>query len=145
MGTNSKDPGIVECLASNIRLLRNEQGLTQSELAQRAGISMIFLQGIETGKKWISPTTVKSIAKALGVSESRLFENCFEEEEAVAPPKNVFRKYSRIFKSPLFNHVPDDVYSALITVCKHPSWKWDAIRWVLQGHAKDLGSKRQRQ
>lgn len=120
---------IQSCLAGNIRRLRKEQNLTQSELAEKAGISLIFLQGIETEKKWISPQTVSSLAQALNVSQSKLFENCLPDGSRV--------KVKRIGRASL-DHIPDDIFNALATTCKHPSWKWEFFRWIIDGHSRDL-------
>lgn len=119
---------ITKCLASNIKKFRKENDLTQGELAERAGISLVFLQGIESEKKWISPTTVTAIAKALQVPESKLFENCLDQ------PFLAERKFDR--KKPKLDHVPDDVFYLLVTVCRHPEWQWETFRWILEGYAR---------
>lgn len=57
---------------SNIKRLRFEKGLSQSELAERAGISVTFISSIETGKKWGSFQTLADIAAALDVAPFQL-------------------------------------------------------------------------
>lgn len=52
---------------SPVRILRNHRGLTQSELAEDAGISRPYLTEIETGKKDGSIRALKKIAAALDV------------------------------------------------------------------------------
>lgn len=121
---------ITKCLANNIKKLRKENDLTQGELADRAGISLVFIQGIESERKWISPNTVTAIANALGVAESKLFENCLDK---------VFPHEMKINRQkPQLDHVPDDVFYALLTVCRHPEWKWETFRWILEGYAKQI-------
>lgn len=115
--------GIAKCLAANIRQLRRQKGMTQAELAAKAKISLIFLQGVETERKWVSPRSARAIARALKVSEARLFEDCFKDIEA--PPKRLRHQN--------FDHVPTDVYNALATVCREDQWQWDTFRWILQG------------
>jgi transcriptional regulator with XRE-family HTH domain len=122
---------ITKCLANNIKKLRKENDLTQGELADLAGISLVFLQGIESEKKWISPSTVSAIASALQVEESKLFENCQQRGFSFAP-----KKFSR--QKPKLEHVPDDVFYALLTVCRHPEWKWETFRWILEGYARGI-------
>lgn len=117
---------ITKCLATNIKELRRIRGLTQTELADRAKISLIFLQGIESERKWISPSTIKSLADALQVHESKLFENCFEKEVT----NN--RSQSR------FAHIPEDILVALTTTCRHPQWKWEVFRWILDGYKRQI-------
>lgn len=119
---------ITKCLATNVRTLRKMKKMTQSEVAEKAGISLVFLQGIETEKKWVSPMTTKSIAKALGVTESQLFENCFERKSL---------KVNRYGYTKLA-HVPDDIFMALATTCASPNWKWEPFRWILQGYERNL-------
>lgn len=50
---------------SAIKILREYRGMTQSDLAQLAGLSRSYLTEIETGKKDGSVRALKSIADAL--------------------------------------------------------------------------------
>ena len=100
--------------------------MTQMELAQKAGVSLIFIQGIESERKWISPTTIKALADAFQVSESKLFENCFEHDQSKGTDRQ------------RFNHIPEDIWSALSTTCRHPQWKWETFRWILEGYKKQI-------
>jgi predicted transcriptional regulator len=54
-------------LLSQIRQLRLKQGLTQGELAKRAGLSWIYVAKLEGGDR-VSPSlpTLERIARALG-------------------------------------------------------------------------------
>ena len=120
---------IADCLAANLRSLRKEKGLTQGELAEKANISLVFLQGIETKRKWLSPETAKSIAKALYVTEADLFKDCFKT-------KRIHSKKIRP-KNPKLDHVPDDILYALMNTCVAASWKWETIRWIIQGFERE--------
>jgi transcriptional regulator with XRE-family HTH domain len=122
---------ITKCLAANIKELRKRGNLTQSQLAEKAGISLIFLQGIEAERKWVSPATTNAIAKALDVSESKLFENCFEKKILASMEKSKGPKKRSLSK---LDHLPDDIYAALETTCRHPNWKWEIFRWILDGY-----------
>lgn len=55
-----------------VKLLRKHRGLTQSELAQAAGLSRPYLTEIETGKKQGSVAVLKAIAEALRVNAGLL-------------------------------------------------------------------------
>lgn len=55
-------------LGSKLRMVREEQGLTQGELAKQAGISAGLVGQIEQGKVQPSLQTVEKIADAVGVS-----------------------------------------------------------------------------
>ena len=115
---------ITACLATNLRNLRKQKHWTQTELAEAAGVSLVFIQGIEAERKWVSPATAKSLAKALGVAEAKLFENCFDRKPAGKTIKRAMLKV---------DHIPDDVYFALATTCRDEKWKWEAVRWLITG------------
>jgi len=57
---------------SPIKILRNHHGLTQADLAKRAGLSRPYLTEIETGKKDGSIRAMKQLAEVLGVSVGTL-------------------------------------------------------------------------
>jgi len=65
---------IREILSNNLVELRRSIGLTQSELAAKAGFQSKSYSRWETGKSWPEPETIQALAKALGVSEARLFQ-----------------------------------------------------------------------
>lgn len=55
-----------------LRILRLQQELTQKQLAAKAKMSHAYLSNIETGKADPSLSTLKRLAKALGISVSEL-------------------------------------------------------------------------
>ena len=57
----------------NIRQFRANLGLSQEELAEKAGISLHFLGAVERGEKWPSPQTIAGIASGLGLDPCDLF------------------------------------------------------------------------
>lgn len=59
-------------LATTIRHLREERGITQEDLAHKAGITTGTLSKIERGLANPSWTTVERIAGALGTNVARL-------------------------------------------------------------------------
>jgi DNA-binding XRE family transcriptional regulator len=50
-----------------IRAIRKHRGLTQIDVAERAGLRQGYIADIETGKKTGSAASLKAIAAALGV------------------------------------------------------------------------------
>ncbi|HTP65068.1 MAG TPA: helix-turn-helix transcriptional regulator [Geobacteraceae bacterium] len=52
---------------SPVKLWREHRGLTQQELAKRAGISKPYLSQIETGKRQGTIDTLSAVARALNV------------------------------------------------------------------------------
>jgi transcriptional regulator with XRE-family HTH domain len=57
-----------------LRQVRIEVGLSQEELAFRAGLDRTYISSVERGKRNISLTNICLIAKALGVKSSFLLE-----------------------------------------------------------------------
>ncbi|MCJ8153703.1 helix-turn-helix transcriptional regulator [Chryseobacterium sp. SSA4.19] len=68
---------------SELRKIREEQNLTQEELAGKSGLSVRTIQRIESG---ISPKgyTLKALASGLGIAEKDLLTPDFPEEEPAA-------------------------------------------------------------
>lgn len=56
-----------DLLATNVRLLRQESGMTQEDLADRTGLSSRYVGSIERARVSASVTVLGSLAKALGV------------------------------------------------------------------------------
>lgn len=59
-------------LGAAVREIREQRGLTQQQLADKAGVASTFLSDIERGVRNPSWSTVLGIAKALGVKPSEL-------------------------------------------------------------------------
>lgn len=51
----------------NVRRARIEKGLTQEELAERAGTSQFYISSLEAGRRNPTVVTVLELAQALGV------------------------------------------------------------------------------
>jgi transcriptional regulator with XRE-family HTH domain len=64
-----------------LRELRRAQGLSQEELAFRAGIHRNYLGGIERGERNPALENIIAIAKALAVDPSELFR--FEKNKTL--------------------------------------------------------------
>jgi DNA-binding XRE family transcriptional regulator len=54
--------------ANPVKVWRDYRGMTQQELAEKAGISVPYLSQLETGKRKGSLGAMNAIAKALGVT-----------------------------------------------------------------------------
>ena len=59
-------------MGAKVRRLREEQALTQAELADMAGITAIHLGRIERGMSFPHPRTRRRIGEALGVNPKDL-------------------------------------------------------------------------
>ena len=62
---------------AHLRSLRQKYGLSQEEVAHRAGIHVTYLSGIERGKRNPSLKNIRRIAQSPGVPLIQLFS--FEE------------------------------------------------------------------
>jgi transcriptional regulator with XRE-family HTH domain len=65
--------GIKEKFGLRIREIRNQQGLSQLELAERSGLNRSYVSGIEQGKRNVSLEVMEKLARALGVEIKDLF------------------------------------------------------------------------
>lgn len=68
-----KDPNLVK-LGGNIRIHRELIGLSQEQLAVRAGLHRTYLGGVERGERNISILNLVRISAALGVKLTMLVD-----------------------------------------------------------------------
>lgn len=65
-------PPLIKILASNLIRLRSERGLTQSELANAAGLTRGAIAKYESGKGGLTLNSISKLASALVVDEMEL-------------------------------------------------------------------------
>lgn len=59
----------------NVRMARIRKGMTQSELAEKAGVALSTISFVENGKhEAVRAPTISKLANALGVSVESLFK-----------------------------------------------------------------------
>lgn len=63
-----------ERVAAKVKALRERRGLTQEQLAEKAGISRTYLARLETARQDPTLSTLEKLAKALRVKVSALVE-----------------------------------------------------------------------
>ena len=66
--------GISQTIGQRIRNYRTRCGLSQEELAERAGCHHTYIGQIERGEKNATVESIDRIASALGIPLSKLFE-----------------------------------------------------------------------
>lgn len=66
---------ILEVFGQNVRNLRVERGLSQEQLADRAGLHRTYVGMIERAEKNITLCNIEKLAKALNVKVSTLVNN----------------------------------------------------------------------
>jgi transcriptional regulator with XRE-family HTH domain len=83
---NEKD--LRKLFSSNVRELRGRLKWTQIVLAEKAGVSINFINDIESERRWISPATLIKLANALNV----------EAYELLKPPESFPDNFNSILK-----------------------------------------------
>lgn len=68
-----------EILAHNVRRLRKSTGLSQEELADRAGLHRTYISSIERSERNVSIENIFLLAKALGVDPGDLLKSIQDE------------------------------------------------------------------
>lgn len=81
--------------AEKLSKLRKEKGLTQQEMAQRAGVGIAQMRRYEAGKSSPTLEVIKNIAKTLKISTDELI---FDKNEGFVPSKVLERKLLEQFE-----------------------------------------------
>lgn len=69
---------IIYCMKNRLEIIRKEKGLTQTELAKRAGTRQSHISNMEKGERDIDTEMLIRLARALGV---KAYELLPEEEQ----------------------------------------------------------------
>lgn len=64
---------LLDGFGKQVAIFRKRRELTQQQLAEAVGMSVVAIAYIETGKRWVRPGTLSKIAKELKVNVSDLF------------------------------------------------------------------------
>lgn len=86
-----KNP-ILLAFGATIRRLRLEKDLTQRALAERSGLDVSYISGIERGCRNASLKSLEKVAKGLGCSMSKTFEALDRLDLKKCLPKKAKRK-----------------------------------------------------
>ena len=72
--TGAREQKLMKAFGRRVAEVRKARGVTQQQLAEAIGMSVVAIAYIETGKRWARLGTLHKIAKALDVSVYNLFE-----------------------------------------------------------------------
>jgi len=64
---------LMKAFGKHVAEVRKSKGITQQQLAEDVGMSVVAIAYIETGKRWARLGTLNKIAKRLRVDISELF------------------------------------------------------------------------
>lgn len=70
-------------LGERVKRARQERGLSQSDLAERLGLSDAYISKIEMGKNAMTVTVLAKLSDALGVSTDWLLRNQTREAQEI--------------------------------------------------------------
>lgn len=65
---------IRKIFADNLRKFRKAKGLTQEELAELIGVTVIAIQGWESQRNWPEIKNIMELSKTLQIEDYKLFE-----------------------------------------------------------------------
>jgi DNA-binding XRE family transcriptional regulator len=72
---NEADPNdLVAIFGANLKAARLKQGLTQAQLAERAGLLQQYVSLVETGKQNVTLTTAQALARVVQQNVSTLLQ-----------------------------------------------------------------------
>jgi transcriptional regulator with XRE-family HTH domain len=108
-----------QTLAKNIKLFRNRRNWSQADLAEQAGLSVVYLSDIERGNKWPYLDTMIKLATAFKIE---VYELLKPENTPIPDASSVLTAYScevtDIVKKTLAT-VEKQTLQSLTNLCDH--------------------------
>lgn len=74
-GMASQEEKYLAVFGKRVAELRRKRGLTQEQLAEKAGLAQRTIASIEQGQRWARLSTLHKLAKALGVHRNELLKD----------------------------------------------------------------------
>lgn len=74
MAKEGDDNALLSAFGARVRTARHQIGVSQEELAARAGLDRTYVSGIERGRRNLSLINLCRLATALGVDPSHLVD-----------------------------------------------------------------------
>lgn len=72
--TNAQEQKLMKAFGKRVAEVRKSKGVTQQELSENIGMSVVATAYIETGKRWARLGTLNKIADSLKVNVADLFK-----------------------------------------------------------------------
>ncbi len=72
--SNAQEQKLMKAFGKRVSEVRKSKGVTQQQLAERIGMSVVAIAYIETGKRWARLGTLNKIASSLKVDVADLFK-----------------------------------------------------------------------
>jgi CheY-like chemotaxis protein/DNA-binding XRE family transcriptional regulator len=107
------EPSIKSGFARAVRQRRSTLGLSQEQLAERAGLHRTYISDIERGARNLSLENINKLAHALNISISSLFASLGTERDAAGNPTSPILGAQSVVDVLLVEDNPDDVALAL--------------------------------
>ena len=85
-------------LGENVKIRRERKGLSQEQLAEKAGVSKNTISDIETGDKFARANTLVALAKAL---ETEVYELLKPKDITPDKAEDIVEKYYDVVKDAL--------------------------------------------
>ena len=73
--TNAQEQKLMKAFGKRVAEVRKSRGVTQQELAENIGMSVVAIAYIETVKRWARLGTLNKIATSLKVNVADLFKD----------------------------------------------------------------------
>jgi transcriptional regulator with XRE-family HTH domain len=86
---------LIRTFARNLKRLRLAAGLSQEDLALRAGLHRTYVGSAERGERNVSLKAIERLAAALDVAPAELLSGAWEESAAGGPGLRPSRSASR--------------------------------------------------
>jgi transcriptional regulator with XRE-family HTH domain len=103
---------INELFIQNLIRLRQENGMTQAEMAEAAGVDIRTYQKYEYKQTFPRPDKIRRMARALGVTESDLFKDPSSQSETTTATDRAQRT---LRLQTLINQLSDDDFDTIET------------------------------
>jgi transcriptional regulator with XRE-family HTH domain len=117
-------------VGERVRRLRIELGLTQDELAQKAGISKSFLSDLENGKRSIGAETLLDLGRAMSVSLDYLMTGKGSDDQTSREiPASLARFAAEQGLSVREMMTLLEVQERIMTARRRPKARMEAVDW----------------